>query len=81
MGPKFMQQNIHISLKSRPDIANGLKNPATKHPHFASGKGGRDVTKHFEEIGHHVTCDKLSTLKPGWMKNTWTDCISVRMSQ
>jgi hypothetical protein len=55
------------------------KNPVTKRPHFASGKGGHDVTEHFEDGGHHVPCDNPSTSKPEWTKNTWTDHIGVRM--
>jgi hypothetical protein len=52
-----------------------------KPPNFASGKGGHDVTEHFEEGGRYVTSDKPSTLKAGWMKNTWTDRIGGRLSQ
>jgi hypothetical protein len=48
-----------------------------KRPNFTSGKCGYDVTEHFEKGGHHVTGDKLSTLKPRWTKNTWTDRIGV----
>jgi hypothetical protein len=33
------------------------KNPVTKHPHFASGKGGHDVTGQVAGGGQHVTCD------------------------
>jgi hypothetical protein len=68
-------------LNSRQDITNESKNHVTNHPNFTSGKGGHDVTEHFEEGGRHVRCDKLSTLKPGWMKNTWMDRTGVRMSQ
>ncbi len=53
----------------------------TNRPNFASGKGGYDVTEHFGEGGCYVTSDKLSTLKAGLMKNTWTDRIGGRMSQ
>ncbi len=53
----------------------------TKGPHFASGKGGHNVTGQVVGGGQHVMCDKPSTLKPGWMKNTWTDRIGVRLSQ
>ncbi len=58
-----------------------VQNHLTKCPHFASVKGGHDVTEHFEKGGCHVTCDKLSKLKPRWMTNYWTDLVSVRMSQ
>jgi hypothetical protein len=47
----------------------------TKRPHFASGEGGHEVTGQVVGGGQHVTCDKLVT------KNTWTDCVGVRMSQ
>ncbi len=57
------------------------KNPVTKRPYFASGNGGHDVTGQVVGIGQHVTCDKPSISKPGWIKNTWTDHIGVRMSQ
>jgi hypothetical protein len=57
------------------------KNPETTRPHFASGKGGHDVTGQVVWGGQYVTCDKLSTSKLGWTKNTWTDRIGVRMSQ
>jgi hypothetical protein len=40
----------------------------TNHLNFASWKGGHDVAEHFEEDGCYVTSDKLSTLKPGWIK-------------
>jgi hypothetical protein len=53
----------------------------TNRPKFASGKGGHDVTEHFEEGGRYVTSDKPSTLKAGGTKNTWTDRIGGRMSQ
>ncbi len=53
----------------------------TKHPHFASGKGGHDVIGQVVWGGQYVTCDKLSTSKLGWKKNTGTDRIGVRMSQ
>ncbi len=56
------------------------KNHVTNCPHFASGKGGHDIIKHFEEGGRHVTCEKSSTLKPGWTKNTRTDLTGERMS-
>jgi hypothetical protein len=56
------------------------KNHMTKRLYFASGKGGHDVTEHFEG-GCHVSCDKTPTTNQGWTKNTWTDCIGVRMSQ
>jgi hypothetical protein len=77
---KILWQNVHILLNSRQDITNGSKNHVTNRPNFTSGKGDHDVTEHFEEGGHHVRCDKLSTLKPGWMKNTWMDRTGVRMS-
>jgi hypothetical protein len=48
---------------------------------FRFRKGGHDVSEHFEEGERHVTCDKPSTSKPGWTKNTWTDHTGVRMSQ
>jgi hypothetical protein len=48
---------------------------------FCFGKGGHDVTEHFGEGGRYVTCDKASTSKGGWTKNTWTDRTGVRMSQ
>jgi hypothetical protein len=44
-------------------------------------EGWKDVTEHFEEGGRHVICDKLSTSKPEWMKNTWMGYTGVRMSQ
>jgi hypothetical protein len=50
-------------------------------PNFTSGKCGHNVTEHFEEGGCYVTCDKPSTLKPGWMKNMWRNHIGGRMSQ
>jgi hypothetical protein len=53
----------------------------TKHPHFASGKGGHDVTGQVVGSRQHVTCDKLPTSKPERAKNTWTGRIGVRMSQ
>jgi hypothetical protein len=59
---------------------NLSKNPVTKSPHFASGKVGHDVTGQVVWGGQYVTCDKPSTSKLGWTKNTWTDCIGVRMS-
>jgi hypothetical protein len=43
---------------------NLSKNPVTKHPHFASGKGGHNVTGQVIGGGQHVTHDKLSTSKP-----------------
>jgi hypothetical protein len=79
--PKTMWQNLHILLSSWSDITNLLKNHVTKRARLASGKIGHDVTRHFEEDGHHGTYDNWSTLKPGWMKNTWMDRIGVRMSQ
>ncbi len=63
------------------DVTNGSKNFVTNRPNFASGKGGHDVTEHFGEGGRYVTSDKLSTLKPGWTKNMWTDRIGGQMSQ
>jgi hypothetical protein len=68
-------------MNSRQDTTNGSKNHVTNHPDFASGKGGHDAKEHFEEGGRHVTCDKPSTLKPGWTKYTWTNRTVVRMSQ
>ncbi len=53
----------------------------TKRPHFASGKGGHDVTGQVVWGGQYVTSDKLSTSKLGWTKHTWTDRLGVRMSQ
>jgi hypothetical protein len=50
-------------------------------PPFASGKGGHDVTEHFEDGGRHVTCDKWYTSKLGWTKKTWMNHTGVRMSQ
>ncbi len=60
-----------------------VQNFVTNHPNVASGKGGYNVTEHFEEGGRYVdvTCDKPSTLKPGWIKNIWMDRICGRMSQ
>ncbi len=58
-----------------------MTKPVTKRPHFASGKGGHDVTGQVVWGGQYVTSDKLSTLKLGWTKNTWMDRIGVRMSQ
>ncbi len=66
-----------MSPNSWQDVTNGSKNVVTNRPNFASGKGGHDVTKHFGEGGRYVTSDKLSTLKPGWRKNTWTDRVTV----
>ncbi len=63
------------------DITNWSKNFVTNRPNFALGKGGHNVTEHFDEGGRYVTCDKPSTLKPGWMKNMWTDHIGGRMTQ
>jgi hypothetical protein len=60
----------------QPNITNGSKNHVKNCPNFALKKGGHDVTEHFEESGHYVTCDKPSTLKLGW-----TDRIGGRMSQ
>ncbi len=57
------------------------QNPVTKHPHFASGMGGHNVTGQVVGGGQHVTCDKPSTSKPGRTKNTRADCIGVRMFQ
>jgi hypothetical protein len=58
------------------------KNHVTKSQHFTSGKGGTWCHRAFEEGGRHVfTCDKPSTSKPGFGKNTWMDCTGVRMSQ
>jgi hypothetical protein len=57
------------------------KNHVTNCPHFASVKGGHHVTKHIEEGGRHVTCEKPSTSKPGWTQNTRTDHTGKRMSQ
>ncbi len=57
------------------------KNHVTNCPNFASGKKGHDVTEHSEEGGRHATCDKPSTSKLGWTKNTWMDHAGVRMSQ
>jgi hypothetical protein len=59
---------------------NLSKNPVTKRPQLASGKGGHDVTGQVVWGGQYVTSDKPSTLKIGWKKNTWTDRIGVRMS-
>ncbi len=70
-----------MSPNSRQEVTNGSQNVVTNRPKFASGKGGHDVTKHFEEGGHYVTSDKLSTLKAGWTKNMWTDRIGGRLSQ
>ncbi len=55
----------HPHFAEQQDITNVSKNHVTNRPHFALGKGGHDVTEQFEEGGHHVTCDKPSTLKPG----------------
>jgi hypothetical protein len=78
---KILWQNVHLSPNSWQDITNGSKNFVTNRPNFASGKGGHDVTEHFEEGGRYVTSDKLSTLKPGWTKNMWKDRIGGRMSR
>jgi hypothetical protein len=59
---------------------NLSRNLVTKHPHFASGKGGHDVTGQVVWGGQYVTSDKPSTSKLGWTKNTWTDRIGVKMS-
>ncbi len=58
-----------------------MTKPVIKRPHFASGKGGHDVTGQVVWGGQFVTRDKLSTPKLGWTKNTWMDRIGVRMSQ
>jgi hypothetical protein len=50
-----MWQNVHIShiyLNSQPDFTNISKNHVTKREHFASGKGGHDVTETF--VGMNV---------------------------
>jgi hypothetical protein len=70
-----------MSPNSWQDVTNGSKNFVTNRPNFASGKGGHDVTEHFREGGRYVTCDKASTSKGGWTKNTWRDRTGVRMSQ
>ncbi len=78
---KILWQNIHMSPNSWQDVTNGSKNAVTNRPNFTSGKGGHDVTEHFGAGRRYVTSDKPSTLKPGWMKNTWTDRIGGSMSQ
>jgi hypothetical protein len=90
-GPKIMRQNVHISLKSQLDILNMLKYPVTKCSHFAEQPAGHHkwVQNHVDMMLQsilswvdnmsHVT--KLSTLKQGWTKNTWTDRTGIRMSQ
>jgi hypothetical protein len=85
------QQDITNMLKKSCDKTSTFRSTTSRisqmgpkimwHPNFASGKGGHDVTEHFEEGGCHVTCEKPSTSKPGWTKNTWAECTSVRMSQ
>ncbi len=80
MWPEIKWQNDHISLNSRLNISNVSKNPVSNRSYFASGKGGHDVTEHFEEGGHHVTCDKLSTVKLGWISEApiflpWHQCF------
>ncbi len=78
---KILWQNVHMSPNSWQYVTNRSKNVVTNRPTFASGKRGHDVTKHFGEGGCYVTSDKLSTLKPGWTKNTWTDHIGGQLSQ
>jgi hypothetical protein len=73
-----MSQYVHTLLSNWPDITNVSKNHVTKHSHFASEMGRHDVTEHFVEGGHHVTCEKPSTSKPGWTKNTWMDRMYTR---
>jgi hypothetical protein len=75
--------NVHMSPNSWQDVTNESNNSVTNHPNFASRKGGHghDVTEHLKEGGRHVTCDKASTSKGGWTKNTCTDRTGVRMSQ
>ncbi len=58
-----------------------MTKPVTKRPHFASGKGGHDVTGQVVWVGQYVTSDKLSTSKLGWTKNTRMDRMGVKMSQ
>ncbi len=70
-----------MSPNSWQEVKNGSQNVVTNRPNFASGKGGHDVTEHFEEGGRYVTSDKPSTLQAGWTKNTWTDRIGGRLSQ
>jgi hypothetical protein len=74
-------KHSHFTKQPAGHHKNGSKYFVSNRPNFASGKGGHYVTENFEEGGRYVTCDKPSTMKPGWMKNTWMDRIGGRMSQ
>jgi hypothetical protein len=47
---------------------------------FASLKVEQDVTGQVEKGECRVTCEETSTMNKAWTKNTWRDCIGVRMS-
>ncbi len=68
------------------------QNVVTNRPNFALGKGGHDVTEHFEEGGRYVTSDKPVHLEGGvdgvdekyvdglyrWMNVTLVNCHNRR---
>jgi hypothetical protein len=80
VGKNPVKKRPHVA-NSWQDVTNGSKIICDKLSKFCFKEGGHYVTEHLKEGGCHVTCDKASTSKGGWTKNTWMDRTGLRMSQ